>query len=49
MLSPWWDTGRIVAHIVTRVLDQFGIESPTATRWNGVPAKKAMNLAAVNV
>src|SRR6476660_8667404 len=30
----------IVAHIVTRVLDQFGIESPTATRWNGVPAKK---------
>src|SRR6476620_7822249 len=39
----------IVAHIVTRVLDQFGIESPTATRWNGVPAKKAMNLAAVNV
>src|SRR5246127_3270636 len=38
----------IVAHIVTRVLDQFGIESHTATRWNGVPAKKAMNLAAVS-
>jgi len=40
--------GDIVAHIVTRVLDQFGIESPTATRWTGVSDQKATNLKVVN-
>ena len=28
--------GDIVDHIVTRILDQFDIESPTAKRWTGV-------------
>jgi flavin prenyltransferase len=40
--------GDIVAHIVTRVLDQFGIESPTAKRWTGVSDQKATNLKVVN-
>jgi flavin prenyltransferase len=40
--------GDIVDHVVTRVLDQFDIESPTAQRWNGVPNAKATNLKAVN-
>ncbi|MBU3062436.1 UbiX family flavin prenyltransferase [Nocardia sp. NEAU-G5] len=39
----------IVRHIVTRILDQFGIESPTAKRWNGMSAQKSLNLKAVNV
>jgi flavin prenyltransferase len=38
----------VVAHNVTRILDQFGIESPTAQRWNGVSAGKASNLKAVS-
>jgi flavin prenyltransferase len=40
--------GDIVEHIVTRILDQFDIESPTARRWTGVPDQKAMNLKVVN-
>jgi 4-hydroxy-3-polyprenylbenzoate decarboxylase len=40
--------GDIVEHIVTRVLDQFGIESPTAKRWTGVSDQKATNLKVVN-
>jgi 4-hydroxy-3-polyprenylbenzoate decarboxylase len=40
--------GDIVEHIVTRVLDQFGIESPTARRWTGVSDQKATNLKVVN-
>jgi 4-hydroxy-3-polyprenylbenzoate decarboxylase len=40
--------GDVVEHIVTRVLDQFGIESPTARRWTGVSDHKATNLKVVN-
>jgi 4-hydroxy-3-polyprenylbenzoate decarboxylase len=40
--------GDIVGHIVTRILDQFDIESPTAQRWGGVPGAKASSLKAVN-
>jgi flavin prenyltransferase len=40
--------GDIVAHIVTRILDQFDIESPGAQRWNGVPGAKASKLKVVN-
>src|ERR1700739_2555849 len=40
--------GDIVDHIVTRILDQFDIESPTAKRWNGVPDAKASSLKVVN-
>jgi 4-hydroxy-3-polyprenylbenzoate decarboxylase len=40
--------GDIVEHIVTRVLDQFDIESPTAKRWTGVSDQKATNLKVVN-
>jgi flavin prenyltransferase len=39
--------GDIVDHIVTRILDQFGIESPNAKRWNGVSRAKASTLKAV--
>jgi flavin prenyltransferase len=39
----------IVGHVVTRILDQFDIESPTAKRWNGVSGQKATNLKAVNI
>src|SRR5712675_887704 len=39
----------IVRHIVTRIMDQLGIESPTATRWNGMPSQKSSTLKAVNV
>jgi 4-hydroxy-3-polyprenylbenzoate decarboxylase len=39
----------IVGHIVTRIIDQLGIESPTPTRWNGVPTRKSSTLKAVNV
>ncbi len=38
----------IVDHIVTRILDQFDIESPGAQRWNGVAGAKASSLKAVN-
>jgi 4-hydroxy-3-polyprenylbenzoate decarboxylase len=38
----------IVDHIVTRILDQFDIESPTAKRWEGVSNQKAQGLKAVN-
>jgi 4-hydroxy-3-polyprenylbenzoate decarboxylase len=38
----------IVEHVVTRVLDQFDIESPTAKRWTGVSDQKATNLKVVN-
>jgi 4-hydroxy-3-polyprenylbenzoate decarboxylase len=41
--------GDIVDHIVTRILDQFDIDSPNAKRWTGVPPYKASNLKAVNV
>ena len=41
--------GDIVDHIVTRILDQFDIDSPDAKRWNGVSNQKASNLKAVNV
>jgi flavin prenyltransferase len=34
----------IVDHIVARVLDQFGIESTAAKRWNGMSAKKSSHL-----
>jgi flavin prenyltransferase len=40
--------GDIVDHIVTRILDQFDIESPTAKRWTGVPGAKASSLKVVN-
>ena len=40
--------GDIVDHIVTRILDQFDIESPCAQRWSGVPGAKASNLKVVN-
>jgi flavin prenyltransferase len=39
----------IVEHIVTRILDQFDIESPTARRWTGVSGQKASSLKVVNV
>ena len=38
----------IVDHVVARILDQFGIESPAAKRWNGVATDKSMPLKAVN-
>lgn len=38
----------VVDHIVTRILDQFDIESPTAKRWNGVADAKALSLKVVN-
>jgi flavin prenyltransferase len=38
-----------VSHVVTRILDQFDIESPTAKRWNGMSDQKATNLKAVNI
>jgi 4-hydroxy-3-polyprenylbenzoate decarboxylase len=38
----------IVAHIVTRILDQFDIESPSAQRWTGVSGAKASSLKVVN-
>ena len=40
--------GDIVEHIVTRILDQFDIESPTARRWTGVADQKATNLKVVS-
>ena len=40
--------GDIVDHIVTRILDQFDIESPTAKRWTGVSGAKAASLKVVN-
>jgi 4-hydroxy-3-polyprenylbenzoate decarboxylase len=39
----------IVGHIVTRIMDQLGIESPTATRWKGMPTQKSSTLKAVNL
>jgi flavin prenyltransferase len=39
----------LVDHIVTRILDQFDIESPTARRWTGVSGQKASSLKAVNI
>ena len=41
--------GDIVDHLVTRILDQFDIDTPDAKRWNGVSPHKAANLEAVNV
>jgi flavin prenyltransferase len=38
----------IVEHIVTRILDQFDIESPSARRWTGVSGRKVSSLKAVN-
>ena len=40
--------GDIVDHVVTRILDQFDIESPGAQRWNGVPSAKSSSLQVVN-
>jgi flavin prenyltransferase len=40
--------GDIVDHIVTRILDQFDIESPAAKRWNGVSGAKPPSLKVVN-
>jgi 4-hydroxy-3-polyprenylbenzoate decarboxylase len=37
----------IVRHIVIRILDQVGIESPSATRWDGVQTHKSSTLKAV--
>jgi flavin prenyltransferase len=39
--------GDIVDHIVTRILDQFDIDSPTAKRWSGVAGAKASSLKVV--
>jgi 4-hydroxy-3-polyprenylbenzoate decarboxylase len=36
--------GDVVDHIVTRILDQFDIESPTAKRWNGVQGAKSLKV-----
>jgi 4-hydroxy-3-polyprenylbenzoate decarboxylase len=41
--------GDLVDHIVTRILDQFDIDSPAAKRWNGVSGQKATKLKAVHV
>jgi 4-hydroxy-3-polyprenylbenzoate decarboxylase len=40
--------GDIIDHIVTRILDQFDIESPAAKWWEGVSNHKAQGLKAVN-
>jgi 4-hydroxy-3-polyprenylbenzoate decarboxylase len=40
--------GDLVDHMVTRILDQFDIDSPGAQRWNGVSAMKASALKVVN-
>jgi flavin prenyltransferase len=39
--------GDIVDHIVTRILDQFDVESPAAKRWSGVSGAKASSLKVV--
>src|ERR1700751_5793544 len=39
--------GDIVDHIVTRILDQFDVESPAAKRWSGVSVAKASSLKVV--
>ena len=41
--------GDIVDHIVTRILDQFDIDSPDAKRWNGVSPTRPRISKAVNV
>jgi len=40
--------GDLVDHMVTRILDQFGIESAGAKRWNGTADHKTSSLKAVN-
>jgi flavin prenyltransferase len=40
--------GDIVDHVVTRILDQFDIESAAAKRWTGVADAKASSLKVVN-
>jgi 4-hydroxy-3-polyprenylbenzoate decarboxylase len=40
--------GDIVDHIVTRILDQFDVASPTAKRWTGVAGAKAAGLTVVS-
>jgi 4-hydroxy-3-polyprenylbenzoate decarboxylase len=42
-------TGDVVNHIVTRILDQFGIESPTAKRWTGESTRESSSVKAENV
>jgi 4-hydroxy-3-polyprenylbenzoate decarboxylase len=39
----------IVAHVVTRILDQFDIESVTAKRWNGPSEQTASRLKVENI
>jgi flavin prenyltransferase len=39
--------GDLVDHIVTRILDQFGIESADAKRWTGAADHNTSNLRAV--
>jgi 4-hydroxy-3-polyprenylbenzoate decarboxylase len=39
----------IVAHVVTRILDQFDIESVAAKRWNGPSRKTASYLKVENI
>ncbi|MQY10078.1 putative UbiX-like flavin prenyltransferase [Streptomyces sp. RB5] len=33
----------LVGHIVTRILDQFGLDTPGARRWDGFPAPSGRN------
>jgi flavin prenyltransferase len=39
----------VVRHIVIRIMDQLGFESPDAPRWNGISTHKSSTLKAVNV
>jgi len=34
--------GEMIDHIVARVLDQFGLETPNAARWNGLSESDPM-------
>jgi 4-hydroxy-3-polyprenylbenzoate decarboxylase len=35
----------IVDHVTARVLDQFGLPAPSARRWDGMPAARALKPA----
>jgi 4-hydroxy-3-polyprenylbenzoate decarboxylase len=39
----------IVSHVTSRILDQFGIESTAAKRWNGMSASKSSYLEVESV
>ncbi|MGP4018984.1 flavoprotein [Saccharopolyspora sp. 5N708] len=42
-ISSGSSVGDIVDHLVSRVLDQFALETPTARRWTGLAAARRDN------